>query len=483
MSLNWKEIDLILDELEIENSSIQKIRQPNFRTLILDLYAPGNRQSLFISLAQGKTRLHRLSATFKNQVPLQRFAQFLRSRVKGGKIMAAEQIAGERIVCFTVQRGGEITYLYLRLWGGAANIIAADSAHTILDAFYRRPKRKEVSGEYFNPYELIEATKSAQAQGQTQNEKHAKFSVREHPESMSFNEFIEQDYFNRELDQELAALTARAESLLSKQLSNIETKLSELKEKRFGSEELEGLKQTGDLIMANLHQIEPGSQWIKLNDFYHDNAPVEIELNPKISPQQNGEGYYEKYRKAKRQRAHLEEELENLEQSRRRLQNQAEQMFKIQEPEEKRRALGEFIDQYTPKKGEKPTAAVPGLRFQSGPFTLQVGRTAKENDELLRRYVRGNDYWLHTRDYPGGYVFIKYIAGKSVPLETLLDAANLALHYSKGRSAGKGELYYTQVKYLRRAKEGKQGLVIPTQEKNLSIELDEARVQRLLKTD
>ena len=127
--------------------------------------------------------------------------------------------------------------------------------------------------------------------------------------------------------------------------------------------------------------------------------------------------------------------------------------------------------------------AAPGLRFQSGPFTLMVGRTAKENDELLRRYVRGNDYWLHTRDYPGGYVFIKYISGKSVPLETLLDAANLALHYSKGRSAGKAELYYTQVKYLRRAKEGKQGLVIPTQEKNLSIELDEERVQRLLKTD
>lgn len=479
MSLNWKEIDLILDELQLENSSIQKIRQPNFRTLILDLYAPGKRQSLFISLAQGKTRLHRLTASFKNQVPLQRFAQFLRARVKGGKIMAAEQIAGERIVCLTVQRGGETTYLYLRLWGGAANIIAADSEHTILDAFYRRPKRKEVSGEYFNPYELIESSKG----GQAQSAKHHKFTVRQHPESMSFNEFIEQEYFDREVNQELAGLTERAEALLSKQLSNIETKLSELNVKRYDSEELEGLKQTGDLIMANLHQIEAGSEWVQLTDFYHDNAPVEIELNPKASPQQNGKAYYEKYRKAKRQRAHLEEELENLAQSRRQLQKQAEQMFNIREPAERLRALREFIDQHTPKKGEKAAAAAPGLRFQSGPFTLLAGRTAKENDELLRRYVRGNDYWLHTRDYPGGYVFIKYIAGKSVPLETLLDAANLALHYSKGRSAGKAELYYTQVKYLRRAKEGKQGLVIPTQEKNLSIELDEERVQRLLKTD
>ncbi len=72
---------------------------------------------------------------------------------------------------------------------------------------------------------------------------------------------------------------------------------------------------------------------------------------------------------------------------------------------------------------------------------------------------------LHTRDYPGGYVFIRNQPGKSVPLEVLLDAGNLALFYSKARQSGKGDLYYTQVKYLRRAKDGPTGLVLPTQEK------------------
>jgi predicted ribosome quality control (RQC) complex YloA/Tae2 family protein len=109
-----------------------------------------------------------------------------------------------------------------------------------------------------------------------------------------------------------------------------------------------------------------------------------------------------------------------------------------------------------------------------------VGRTAKENDELLRKYTKGNDYWLHSRDTPGAYVFIKSMKQKSVPLEVLLDAGNLALHFSKAKSAGKCDLYYTRVKYLRRAKNGKLGLVIPTQEKNLSIMLDEKRLSRLL---
>jgi len=68
-----------------------------------------------------------------------------------------------------------------------------------------------------------------------------------------------------------------------------------------------------------------------------------------------------------------------------------------------------------------------------------------------------------------------------VPLEILLDAGNLAVFYSKGRNGGKGDLYYTPVMYLRRAKNGPKGLVIPTQEKNLRVTLDEKRLKELEK--
>jgi predicted ribosome quality control (RQC) complex YloA/Tae2 family protein len=122
---------------------------------------------------------------------------------------------------------------------------------------------------------------------------------------------------------------------------------------------------------------------------------------------------------------------------------------------------------------------VPGLSFESPPFRIIVGRSAAENDELLRRFVRGNDWWFHARDFPGAYVFVKAPPGKSLPLETMLDAGNLAVHFSKGKSSGGGDVYYTRVKYLRRVKGGKRGLVIPTQEKNLSIRLDPARLERL----
>jgi predicted ribosome quality control (RQC) complex YloA/Tae2 family protein len=40
-------------------------------------------------------------------------------------------------------------------------------------------------------------------------------------------------------------------------------------------------------------------------------------------------------------------------------------------------------------------------------------------------------------------------------------------------------VYYTRVKYLRRAKGAKKGTVLPTQEKNIRIRLDPERIERL----
>ena len=122
----------------------------------------------------------------------------------------------------------------------------------------------------------------------------------------------------------------------------------------------------------------------------------------------------------------------------------------------------------------------PGVRLTIQGFDIIIGRNARENDEILRHDTRGSDIWMHTRDTSGAYVIIKSRKGKTVPLPVLLDAASLAIHYSKAKKNGKADLYYTEVKYLRRAKDGKKGLVIPTQERNLFAELDEKRVKELL---
>ena len=119
----------------------------------------------------------------------------------------------------------------------------------------------------------------------------------------------------------------------------------------------------------------------------------------------------------------------------------------------------------------------PGLTYLLNGWTILLGRTASENDELLRHHVKGQDMWMHTRDYSGGYVFIKNRNGKTIPLDILLNAGNLAVYHSKARKNGSADLYYTQVKHLRRAKNAPKGTVLPTNEKNLSIKIESERLK------
>ncbi len=490
MSLNWKEIDLVLEELELAESYVQRIVQPDFRTVVFELYRPGERFSLLISLEQGATRLHRLSKRPQKPKKAQRFEQFLRSRIEGGRIVSAYQIEGERIVKMTVERAGERTILWARLWGGAANILVTDENGTILDAVYRRPKRGEVSGERYDPEQDVghiphesgtdtgshrEDRQEPSAEEAQRRRRLERFSVREHPDDRSFNEFLEETYGRREYERHREQLATTAKKRIDSELSRARRTVANLERKQEQAEDHERYRMYGDLIMSNLHRIRPGDKWVEVENYFEDNQPARIELNPELAPHENAEQYYEHHKKAKQTLHNISEQLENQRRRVRQLEQRIEEIENTDNLEE----LEEVAHAVKPGKKEETGRRFPGLEFESHGFRILVGRTASENDALLRRYVRGNDYWLHTRDTPGGYVFIRSKPGKSVPLEVLLDGGNLAVWFSKARNAGEADLFYTQVKYLRRAKHGKTGLVIPTQEKNLAVRIEEERLQRL----
>ncbi|MDR2898433.1 MAG: NFACT family protein, partial [Spirochaetaceae bacterium] len=153
MSLNCTEIDRILEELPLEGSFIQQVVQPTYDTLALHTYGKEGAKTVLICLAPGACRIHETRGSVpKNPKPL-RFMEFLRSRIKGGKIASIVQEGGDRIIRMEIIAEKELFYIYIRLWSGAANIIVTDSSNTILDAFYRRPKREEIPGGVYTPPE------------------------------------------------------------------------------------------------------------------------------------------------------------------------------------------------------------------------------------------------------------------------------------------------------------------------------------------
>jgi predicted ribosome quality control (RQC) complex YloA/Tae2 family protein len=391
--------------------------------------------------------------------------------LKGARIAAADHIDSDRIIKLELTRAGVTTWMWIRLWNNAANIILTETDGTIIDAFYRRPRRGEITGGSY--------TGGTRPGGRSDARR--EYEVRDFPGDGGINKRVEAYYFGNEMQTEAARLQDRGSKRLARLEARLIASIDKTRANISGEEEIENLKRTGDLLMSNLHNIVPGQRMAELDDYYNNGERVAMQLDPSVSPEINAQRYYERARKRKRRLNLAKDELASLERDLADVKKNIDMLDAEKDPENLARLLG-TIDGDDRKTGVSREERTPGLTFYSGSFTVHVGRTAKENDALLRHHVRGNDYWLHSRDTPGAYVFIRSIKGKSVPLEVLLDAGNLALHYSKAKSSGKADLFYTQVKYLRRAKDGKPGLVIPTQEKNLTVTLSEDRIQRLLRS-
>ncbi len=466
MSLNCAEIDRVLQELSLEGAFIQNIIQPSYDTIAFYTYKEGCSKTLLVCLAAGVCRIHETRRSIpKNDRPL-RFMEFLRSRIKGSRINEVSQPDSNRIVRLVLGHGDELFYMYIRLWSGAANIVVTDRDHVVLDVFYRRPRRLEVTGERWE----LPAPK-----GGTTNEWLCRsFDDVEGSSGRSFNENIDRWYAEYATALSREALIAEARKRHALRRARLESALSRLEKKRSDFLEADRWRHQGDLLTANLWKIQSGMKSIELEDYENGNAPILIPLDPMLKPQENALRYYETYKKAVSGLSDLEDDIT---QNRNTIESLDAELAAI-EAEPNPHVIHKLLRrQAVPRQLQKKK--YPGLVFRNRDWLFLVGRTSAENDELLRHHVRGHDMWLHTRDWPGGYVFIKNRPGKSVPLDILVDAGTLALFYSKGRKAHTADLYYTKVKYLRRAKNAPKGTVLPSNEKNLTVSLDEARLKRL----
>ena len=486
MSLNWKEIDLILKELDLPGMQIQKIYQSAFSVLALNVYGqtsssgkperPGS-HLLVISLLPLACRFNEsFRAVPKSAKPL-RFAELLKSRLVNGRIEEAVQLGENRIIRIVIRRGENIYRLYIRLWSNAANVLLTDEQNIIIDAMKRLPKRNEIGGAVYKPEDI------AFANDQTAKTSTKEYEVRDFPEEVSFNEYIDSWYAEHAGALSLEQLKEEVQRRIGKNRNRLETALERLREKAADYAGGEKYREYGDLILSNTASLPKGSAWLEsasLQDTETEDEPgtIRIELDPRKTPAENAAHYYEKYRKAKNGLAELQEEILEGEHELLKLAETEQQLLTETNPYHLEALLKKIRSGSTKGTVEKSVKR-PGLSFSDEGWLILVGRDAAENDKLLRHHVKGNDLWLHVRDWAGSYVFIKHKPGKTVPLEILLDAGNLALFYSKGRNNKRGDLYYTQVKYLRRAKNGPKGLVIPTQEKNLSITLEDKRLKKL----
>lgn len=230
------------------------------------------------------------------------------------------------------------------------------------------------------------------------------------------------------------------------------------------SKNREQLKICGDLLSANLYQLQKGMSLARLENFYEEGAPeVEIPLDPALTPVQNAQKYYAEYRKADTAEKKLKELIEQGEWELVYVDSIFDAITRTNSESElaaikAELAEGGYIKNIRARK-QKPEKLKPKRYRSSDGFTILVGRNNVQNDELTLRTARGNDMWLHTQKIPGSHTII-LSGGKEISDRAIEQAAVIAAFNSRAQDSAQVPVDYTPVRYVKKPNGAKPGMVI-----------------------
>ncbi|MBP5706600.1 MAG: DUF814 domain-containing protein, partial [Spirochaetales bacterium] len=292
-------------------------------------------------------------------------------------------------------------------------------------------------------------------------------------------------YFRNEIIKEQADRLRRVvTAAAAAECDSLEKTLSNLTK---SAEGYERYLNYGELIKNYAYSIKNYCEQAIVTD-YNTNEQITIPMNPKLTVQQNMQAYFDKYKKAA-EAARLAEDRKTMLRIKydeiHSILTEAKNTDRLNILTKLRDRLNIILGKQNRKAGE----VTFGRKFILADGTAAfVSKNAKDADQLLKRVAKGNDYWFHIRDYAGSHAIVKNNNSGTIDPKAKIQAAHLALYFSQLRTDSNldaitdGDVYFTQIKYLRKPNTNTPGLVFPTQEKNIKVNFDKAIIAEVLAT-
>ncbi len=236
------------------------------------------------------------------------------------------------------------------------------------------------------------------------------------------------------------------------------------------------------MIIANLWNIKEGLNRVSLIDYSLPEQPrIDIELDPNLSPVQNAQYYFQKYKKLVPNKEKIREQLSENQKSLDQLKEIFPAISKNGNSLSELNAIYQKLIKLNYIKKEKGSVRKKSkkktpspLRFLSTDgWTILIGRNSQQNEYILRHLTSGNDFWLHSLTRPGAHVVIKNHHNLPAPPPDILKlAAQLTGYYSKVKDKEVALIIYTFRKYVKKPKNDKSGKVTYYQEKTIAVTID-----------
>lgn len=287
------------------------------------------------------------------------------------------------------------------------------------------------------------------------------------------NELPEKDTYKRIIKNEINRLTKKSK-ILTEDLAK--------------AEKAEKQKIKADNIMTYQYQFKDHEDTqITVPNIYDENgAMLKITMDPKLTVIQNAQAYYKKYDKLKRSKDMLEIQINNCARDKNyamSIENALDASNSISDIEDIKQEM--IKAGFLPKENRKKASIAPSKPYKfalPNGMTLFVGKNNYQNDKLTFKLAHNDDIWLHTKDIPGSHVIID-TKGDEIDEDTLLLAAQIAVHFSKASTSSKVPVDYVPIKYVKKPSGSKPGFVIFTNNKTLYVTPDEEEIKPIIERD
>lgn len=230
------------------------------------------------------------------------------------------------------------------------------------------------------------------------------------------------------------------------------------------SQDFDKYRHLGDLIMANLYNLKDYSKFVRVFD-YLKNEEINIELDEQLTLKENANAFYKFYNKGKTTIAKLTEFIEKTNAD----INYFEQILYSLEISDSIEELLEIKSEITQEKLKKTTekSSYEPMTMEIDGFKVFIGKNNRQNDYIVSKLAKDEDFWFHTKDCAGSHVLLKC----SEPSHYLiLKCAELAKKYSSGALSSKVGVIYTKRKFLKKPPGANLGYVTYKSEKEIIID-------------
>lgn len=486
-------------------SRIQKIQQPTRRDFIFSLRNNAESRRLYINI---NPAIYHIAFTnpkseeirgikIPKQPPM--FCMLLRKYLEGNKIADACVVENERIfelhfdtcdefaqkrsLCLAVELMGKHSNIILYdrqssvIIGSAHNVGAEKSRYRELKGglkYIYPPKKTELVlpnelGEQFKNLDSDEIRKYLSSEVFSPalfDNKYTLFGelVEEPQFQTNVNEMIDKYYSYYQGQINFKNSQNGIFNVVQQKLQKNKNSIAKVEENLIKHKDDDKNKLYGELLTSNLYLKADYQKQIELFD-YINNKNITIELDETKTMSENAQKYFKLYTKCKVAKEKSVEILNNLNIEKEYLENvlySTETAENITDLAEIEAELGLTEQKEKPKNRDNIT------KVQINGYDVYIGKNNRQNDYIISKLSKENDYWFHIHSCAGSHILLK-TNEKEPNEETIYECAKLAKKYSSAKQPSKTGIIYTKRKYIKKPPAAPLGYVIYKNEKEILI--------------